>query len=170
MSSAASTSVVIPLISALFGGVVVALLNFILNRPLTKVSMAKIVADTETAKVSVAKIVAETEQIRTQTEIISSKVSDAQEKINTIVKYSLAFYLFDHLSNLYYDNEYIYHKNEWFERDLRFLRDHGYLENIGISALQDGENLIGKARLTPLGKLLVELREQGGKPKAASTA
>jgi hypothetical protein len=156
MGSAASISVVIPLISALFGGVVVAILNYVLNRPVTKASLAKMVA--------------ETEKIRTETEIIRSKVSDAQEKVNTIVKYSLAFYLFDHLSHLYYDNEYVYHKNPNFERDLRFLRDHGYLEQFHIGPIQDGENLIGKACLTPLGKLLVELREQGGKPKAESTA
>jgi hypothetical protein len=101
--------------------------------------------------------------------ISDTSAQDAQEKINTIVQYSLAFYLFDHLYHLYHDNEYIYHKNENFAHDLRFLREHGYLEDFHIGPLQDGENLIGKARLTPLGKLLVELREQGGKLQAGST-
>ena len=107
--------------------------------------------------------------VATDVQNVQSEASDTQAKINTIVKYSLAFYLFDELSHLYHDHEYLYHKNANFERDLRFLRDHGYLEHFGIGALQDGENLIGKVRLTPLGKLLVELRDQGTKPKTEST-
>ncbi len=82
-----------------------------------------------------------------------------QERINAIVRFSLAFYLFQHLSRLYHQQEYRYQKNDNFDRDLRLLRDLGYLEYFRIADLRDGDDLTGKVKLTPLGRMLVELRE-----------
>lgn len=89
-----------------------------------------------------------------------SQVRDSQDKINTIVKYSLAANLFEHLSGLFHRRELTYHKNEGFDRQLRLLRDLGYLHHFRFDHLEDGENLVGKLELTPLGSLLVELREK----------
>lgn len=100
--------------------------------------------------------VGEQEKRISQTE---TQVLEAQEKINAVVTYSLAFYLFKHLSKLYHEREYHFNKDPNFERELRFLRDLGYLEFFRIGELRDGENLVGKLKLTPLGKILVELRE-----------
>ena len=73
---ASSIGVFVPLISAFLGGSVVALLNYVLNKPATKASIAKMIAETEATKIGMAKIVAETEKVRAETQIISSKVSD----------------------------------------------------------------------------------------------
>lgn len=87
-----------------------------------------------------------------------TKVDGVQDRINTIVTYFLSFYLFKHLSKLYHGGEYRFHKDN-LEKDLRLLRDLGYLEYFKISDLQDNDNLSDKIKLTPLGRLFVELRE-----------
>ena len=169
MGSTTSLSVLIPLLSALFGGVVVALVNHFLSKDVRKASLDKMRAETDKTIAEAEITKRKLQEVATDVQNVRSEVSDTQGKINTLVKYSLAFYLFDHLSHLYHDQEYRYSKRPEFERDLRFLRDHGYVEHFGIRQLQAGENLIGKVHLTPLGKLLVELREHDAQHQSAST-
>jgi hypothetical protein len=87
-----------------------------------------------------------------------------QEIISQLVVYSMSYFIFDLLAKLYHRSrdggEYLFRDNEEMKRDLRFLRDHGYLEHFNIGGLSDGENLVGQIRLTPVGNFLVELREQ----------
>ncbi len=90
------------------------------------------------------------------------KLNDQQKIITQLVLYSMSWYLFDLLANLYHrartGEEYLYRSGAM-DRDLRFLRDHGYLVHFTITDLRDGENLVGKVQLTPVGNFLVELRE-----------
>lgn len=95
------------------------------------------------------------------------KLSRQQDVINQLVAYSMASYIFDHLQYVYHGqrrdpgwpNEYLFRKNPPFEHDLRFLRDHGYIEFLEIGSLRDGENLVNLLTLTPVGSFYVELRE-----------
>jgi hypothetical protein len=90
-----------------------------------------------------------------------------QDVINQLVAYSMASYIFDHLQYVYHgqrkdsgwSNEYWFRKNAPFEHDLRFLRDHGFIEFLEIGSLLDGENLVNRLTLTPVGNFYVELRE-----------
>ncbi len=90
-----------------------------------------------------------------------------QHMINELVRYSMAEYIFKHLQWVYHGQkgesgyqEYIYHKNQAFERDIRFLRDHGFIEYIQIGSLHEGDNLVKRLALTPIGKFYVSLREK----------
>ncbi|SFL94380.1 hypothetical protein SAMN05421863_100791 [Nitrosomonas communis] len=137
------------------GGVVSALLTQILQKKKTQADISRVEAETEHLQ---------TQTLLLQKELkgVQSEVNITQEKINTLVKYTLAFYLLEHLSKLYHHDEvYRYDPNPRFERDLRLLRDLGYLELFHIRDLRAGDKLVDKINLTPLGKLLVELREQG---------
>jgi hypothetical protein len=95
------------------------------------------------------------------------KLSKQQDVINQLVAYSMASYIFKHLQHVYHGqrrdsdwpSEYLFRKNLPFEHDLRFLRDHGYIEFLEIGSLPDGENLINRLILTPVGNFYVELRE-----------
>jgi hypothetical protein len=86
-----------------------------------------------------------------------------QEIINQLVIYSMSGYLFNLLSQLYHrardGGEYRFTNDESMIRDLRYLRDHGYLEHFYIRQLPEGTNLAGQLKLTPVGNYFVEVRE-----------
>jgi hypothetical protein len=107
------------------------------------------------------------EKVQRQGEQLSAqeKQLDVQQEVITqLVLYSMSWYLFDLLSKLYHRSrsgeEYLFRDNESTKGALRFLRDHGYLAHFNITELRDGENLIGKIRLTPVGNFFVEHRER----------
>ncbi len=102
---------------------------------------------------------------------VEKKVKEQEKQLNAqneiiaqLVVYSVAWYIFELLSQLYHrareGGEYLYRDNEAMKRDLRFLRDHGYLEHFTISELRDGQDLVTTLTLTPVGNFLVELRER----------
>jgi hypothetical protein len=101
-----------------------------------------------------AKIAAQEEQLRAQ-----------QRIINELVLYSMSFLIFQRLSGIHraarQGGEYLFQGDlEAFRRDLRFLRDHGYLHHFHVNELQDGQNLASSLRLTPAGTFYVEFREE----------
>jgi hypothetical protein len=92
------------------------------------------------------------------------KLNEQQEIITQLVAYSMSWYLFELLSRIHHGQreggEYLYRDNEAVRRDLRFLRDHGYLAHFYLSSLSDGQDLVKTLQLTPVGAFLVQLREQ----------
>ena len=104
---------------------------------------------------------------------------DAQRKIlDDLALYSMAFYIYDKLKYLTLGTaaeykstlgEYKYVQNEAFDHDLRYLRDHGYLELFQISQLVPGENLVGKLIVTEMGRRFVELKEARLRPSMPNT-
>jgi hypothetical protein len=93
--------------------------------------------------------------------------------LEQLVAYSMSWYIYLTLEQLYNRSrtgeEYLYRRAEM-ERSLRFLRDHGYLEQFTIGDLPDGKNLIGTAELTPIANFLVELRQEMAARAARSSA
>ena len=82
-----------------------------------------------------------------------AKIEQQQHIINRLVIYSMAFYLYEMLSN-FYDceqgimKEYIFKRVPTFENHLRYLRDHGYMEmTFRIRELQDGTNIAQQVKL-----------------------
>jgi hypothetical protein len=99
---------------------------------------------------------------------------DAQRRIlDDLVIYSMAFYIYDKLKYLSLGTvteykseygEYKYVDDDNFKHDLRYLRDHGYLELFQTSNLVPGENLVGKLIVTQMGQRFVELKEARLRP------
>lgn len=104
-------------------------------------------------------------EVERRVERQEEKLRAQQEVIAQLVVFSVSWYIFDLLSKLYHRNreggEYLFRENDdAMMRDLRFLRDHGYLEHFQIADLRDKQDLVGTLKLTPVGNFLVELREQ----------
>jgi hypothetical protein len=93
-------------------------------------------------------------------EFLETEVNKQQRLIHDLVIFSISASLVDMLSHLYHRQEYTYHANEGFQRNLRFLRNHGYIHYFRFDALHDGQDLVGTLRLTPAGELLVQERER----------
>ena len=92
------------------------------------------------------------------------KIRAQQEVINQLVIYSMSQLIYQHLRGIYNatknGTEYLFQgDHEAFRRDLRFLRDHGYLEHFHVNELKDRQNLASFIRLTPTGEFYVYLRE-----------
>ena len=91
------------------------------------------------------------------------QVEQQQKIINQLVVFSMAFFLFRMLDDFYQCEqgtmkEYIFRKTGSFEHNLRWLRDHGYLEMIQVGMLHDGQNIANLVKLTPVGRFYVDLR------------
>jgi hypothetical protein len=107
------------------------------------------------------------EQLERKIEEHSQILDEQRRIIDDLVVYSMAFYIYDKLKYLHIGShdpqgpyrEYKYVKDEAFDHDLRYLRDHGYLNLFMISDLQPGENLVGKLQVTEMGRRFVEMKE-----------
>lgn len=92
------------------------------------------------------------------------EVHKQQELVNLLVVFSMAFFLFRLLDD--FDKcekgeieRYLHTKSASADANLRWLRDHGYLEmNFQVAALKDGQDIAKLVKLTPVGKLYVQLR------------
>ena len=90
--------------------------------------------------------------------------------LDDLILYSMAFHIYDKLKYLHLGSlnrngpygEYKYVKEEPFDHDLRYLRDHGYLEDFQIGDLVPGENLVGRLKVTQMGQRFVNLKEGRG--------
>ncbi len=58
-----------------------------------------------------------------------------------------------------WSREYLFRKNPAFEDELRFLRDHGHIEFLEISTLEEKANLVDVIKFTLVGSFYVKLRE-----------
>lgn len=108
------------------------------------------------------------EQLEQKVSEQASQLDEQRKILDNLALYSMAFYIYDKLKYLYLGTlaasaaqfgEYKYVRDEAFDHDLRYLRDHGYLELFQISQLTPGENLVGKLKVTEMGRRFVELKE-----------
>jgi hypothetical protein len=103
-------------------------------------------------------------------EQIERKLDEQRRILDDLILYSMAFYIYEKLKYLHLGtldptgpySEYKYVKDEPFDHDLRYLRDHGYLEHVLIEDLVPGENLVGRLKVTEMGKRFVNLKEGRG--------
>ncbi|MDM4019338.1 hypothetical protein [Roseiconus lacunae] len=108
------------------------------------------------------------QRIEKQEERISDQqetIERQQDTINQLVLYSMSYWIFELLSGLYHQTqdggEYLFRDDGTMDKDLRFLRDRGYLTlDFQVGSLQNGQNLVGVVKLTPAGNHFVELREK----------
>ena len=115
-------------------------------------------------EVTFQKIEGKVQNQQAQLETQKRLLDEQQEIINKMVVFSMAFFLFDRLKGLYHarknGTEYIFYETDDFIKDLRYLRDHGYIEILGIRQLHDRQDIAPIVKLTPIGNYCVELREE----------
>jgi hypothetical protein len=92
------------------------------------------------------------------------KLQEQQDFINELVKYSMSASIFDHLCGISLLNVYLYNDNEYFRREMYFLRDNGFIRPKGSGFLDFNEkynhsNLVDIAEPTPIGMTFVRLRK-----------
>jgi hypothetical protein len=100
-------------------------------------------------------------------EQLEKRLDEQRQMLDDLILYSMAFHIYDKLKFLAlgslepkgFFGEYKYVKDEPFDHDLRYLRDHGYLEHFQLSELTPGENLVGKLKVTDMGQRFVKLKE-----------
>jgi hypothetical protein len=88
------------------------------------------------------------------------KINKQQEMINNLIVFSMSSGIFEILSHIYHRREYKYPADEGASRNLRFLRDSGYLHYFQMSQLRRDDDLSTKLKLTTTGELLVQERER----------
>ena len=110
------------------------------------------------------------EQLEKQVETNRKELAEQRRILDNLIIYSMAYYVYDKLKYItlgvlpefrHQFGEYKYVRDETFDHDLRYLRDHGYLEMFQLSDLHPGDNLVGKLRATDMGRQLVQLKETG---------
>lgn len=169
----------IPAINALISaflasGITVALINFVLNRPMTKAGLDKIRADTE-------KVRLETEKLRHETEIRQNQTDDTlsqhQEQLDWTVSAlsNIMAYMPGHFAHQALcqirdkADEYYNDSNPHKKRLLLLLLDNGYLQpppgkqEVVLSQDSNNKRLSEIAELTPMAKLMLQLREEVSK-------
>ncbi len=127
-------------------------------KPLVKLS----VSEREGVFDKVSEIV-EAAIAHTRIKFLEKQVENQQEIINQLVVFSMAFYLFEMLKDFSEcekgkKTEYLFKDEPEFKSNLRWLRDHGYIQMIKIRQLHNDENIAKKVKLTPVGHYYVELR------------
>jgi hypothetical protein len=103
-------------------------------------------------------------------EQIEKRLDEQRRMLDDLILYSMAFHIYDKLKYLHLGAvdphgryaEYKYVDDEPSIHDLRYLRDHGYLEHFQIYDLVPGQNLVGKLKVTEMGQRFVNLKEGRG--------
>jgi hypothetical protein len=157
---------VVPLVSALFGGVIVALLNYYLNK--------------KAVEAGIKRTEAETERIRVETRLLEVKVDQEIERVEVkqtqqgqdikLLRFFIANFIgrFElmHLEGLEKGRPYPFDRvRPEFEQELVRLRSFGLIEHFdgkGIVAMQrEGKgDLNDHFRITDLGREYLKLRRQ----------
>lgn len=92
------------------------------------------------------------------------KLDEQQKIINELVKYSMSASIFHHLCGIALLKVYVYRDNEYFRREMYFLRDNGFImpKALGFVDFNSGinnSNLVENVTLTPIGKTCIRLRK-----------
>jgi hypothetical protein len=99
---------------------------------------------------------------------LESKVADQQGQINlqsdqirNLVKFSMSWYIYNMLFEIRKaqkeGGEYVYRNDGSMDRNLRFLVEHGWVEEV-YPLPNDGESLSQKVKITQIGEDLIAMR------------
>jgi hypothetical protein len=95
------------------------------------------------------------------------RLAEQEKKLNELVIYSMSITIYKHLWGINDARKnggtYFYRHNHIMQREMHFLRDHGYIATVeggfpDFEVQQDGQDLARYLQLTPAGEFLVELR------------
>lgn len=99
---------------------------------------------------------------------IESKIADQQgqidsqaDKINQLITFSMSWYIYEMLFQIHRANKssgtYVYRIDGSMDRNLRFLIDHGYIEEL-YDWPKDGEEFANRIQFTRAGEALIAMR------------
>lgn len=99
---------------------------------------------------------------------IESKVADQQgqinlqtEQINQLITFSMSWYIYEMLFQIHqakeFGGKYFYRNDGSMDRNLRFLIDHGYIQEI-YEWPKDGEEMTNRIQFTRAGQALISMR------------
>jgi hypothetical protein len=99
------------------------------------------------------------EEIKHQEE----RLGEQQEIINKLVVYSMSASIYRHLWHIARSPEYLYRNEPWFQRQMYFLSDNGFVQPtvspfLIFDQTLEGKNLAAVSKPTPIGEFLVRLR------------
>jgi hypothetical protein len=84
-----------------------------------------------------------------------------QEKINNLIKFSMSYYIYKMLYEVQKaqrtHNTYIFRDDNTMDRNLRYLTDHGFIQEIG-HVLNDGTDICPIIMITKQGQDVIDLR------------
>ncbi len=103
-------------------------------------------------------------ELKAQSETISDqqgRIDEQSERIRNLIRFSMSIYIYKMLCDLTRSKDggrqYIYRKDGSMERNLRFLIDHGYIEEVPHWPV-DGEDISSLVTITPSGDDVIALR------------
>ena len=158
---------IIPLVSALFGGVLVALCNHLLNRKKTVAEIERIIAETENIRI-------QSEQIKGSVEGVKTEQAHQENTIKEIQGFLVRHYISKdermHLKKLDSKKYWEFQQcdsTEFFKNELRNLRSMDLIEgykNKGIRSLtREGGDINTHFKITPDGRKYLEMWDQSNK-------
>lgn len=150
MNEQTLVTVVVPLVSALLGGVVVALTNSLLRKRLTDAEVGKIQAET-------AKIRAEAEHLQREQKTQQGYIGQLNFVVSHLLTRNEARFLRELM-----DGSNVAFKDEYREKDhLRRLRDLGFIDHKDklqkIADLKAGDHLSDYLRATSAGRTYLQI-------------
>jgi hypothetical protein len=111
-------------------------------------------------------------KVESRVDQLEKKVDEHRRILDDLTVDLIAFYIYDKLKHLHLGalnpngpyREFKYYDEEGFNHDLRYLRDHGYLEWFDFKDLVPEENLVGRVKVTRMGQRFVDLKEKMSPP------
>jgi hypothetical protein len=110
----------------------------------------------------------DSEITRTLTRVVAltDELSKQQDIIAKLVTMTTGVFPYAYLKDIYNkkmkkdpNQVFIFQDQNAFKRELGFLIDNGFIENINLDLLEGGHNILDKLTITEAGRLLIALRE-----------
>jgi hypothetical protein len=155
MANTIFSTIFIPLLSALLGGVLVAIINNYFEREKRQAEIANLKQQVRESLakggVEVEKIQAETKLINAQAAVLATEtkdIKDRQEKLEFVLEHLISkpeLHFLERLAMSSKQDVIVFNENEYrITEHLRSLRDKGFIKKIGtksIGELRSGDNL-----------------------------
>jgi hypothetical protein len=108
-------------------------------------------------------LTAQGHELRKDIDEQEQKLEQQQELINKLVVYSMSASIYRHLWHIARSPEYLYRNEPWFQRQMYFLSDNGFIQPraspfLVFDQALESKNLAEVSKLTPIGEFLLELR------------
>lgn len=171
---------IIALISALFGGTIVALINYVLTKKRSAAEIDKIKAETKETLLKAEILEADVRSLRSAQQQQDGAIEELEtfkkDMLEKLLAFSMAGFIYGHLQTLYFakrnQKPMIYdHIGQTVRREIQFLTDNGYIKHVSQDELRAETDLSQRLDLTPAGEWYVELREaMEGRPIPKKTS
>jgi hypothetical protein len=109
------------------------------------------------------------DEAKSRVEATEDRLKEQRDTIKDLVALTVGPFPYSYLKSIYDkktgqdpDQEFILREGASFKREMNFLIDGGYLENVDLSSFPDNSNILDKLAVSDKGKIYVKFREQLG--------